>query len=201
VRAAEDAGITNPITFIYPRLAPQIGTGRVCFGPLFRMAGMSTPDAGVSFRELLGYTDYLAQRWLTFFGEHPEALQAPAGGDTPTVGDLVDHVFLVEEVFSGFLHDGTAPPEQGTPGEIKVETFRRRHQEAYGKFIGYIDAASGADMRAKKKFSRFEASPRKLLSQSILHSVHHWAQIAMLVRRAGFDTGRPQDLILTDLME
>ena len=162
---------------------------------------MSTSDAGVSFRELLTYTDYLATRWLTFFGEHPEALQVPAGSGTPMVGDLVDHVFLVEEVFSSFLHDGTAPPDQGTAGEISVETFRGRHQGAFRKFGAYLENASDADLRTKMKFSRFEASPRKLLTQSILHSVHHWAQIAMLVRRAGFDAGRPQDLILTDIME
>ena len=143
----------------------------------------------------------MAQRWLTFFGEHPEALQVPAGGGTPTVGDLVDHVFLVEEVFSSFLRDGVGPPEKGSAGEIAVETFRRRHLEAYRKFTEYLDAAGDAEVSAKKKFSRFEASPRKLLTQSILHSVHHWAQIAMLVRRAGFDFGRPQDLILTDVME
>jgi uncharacterized damage-inducible protein DinB len=163
--------------------------------------GMNTPDAGVSFRELLAYTDYLAQRWLTFFSEHPDALQVPAGGGTPTVGDLVDHVFLVEEVFSSFLLDGTAAPEEGTAGEITAEAFRRRHQEAFRKFGAYLDSASDTDLRTKKRFSRFEASPRKLLTQSILHSVHHWAQIAMLVRRAGFDAGRPQDLILTDVME
>lgn len=162
---------------------------------------MSTADAGISFRELLAYTDYLATRWLTFFGEHPEALQVPAGGNTPTVGDLVDHVFLVEEVFSSFLHDGVRPPEKGTAGDIAVETFRRRHQEAYRKFTEYLGTASDDELRTKKKFSRFEASPRKLLTQSTLHSVHHWAQIAMIVKRAGFDTGRPQDLILTDVME
>jgi uncharacterized damage-inducible protein DinB len=162
---------------------------------------MSTTDAGISFRELLAYTDYLATRWLTFFGEHPKALQVPAGGGTPTVGDLVDHVFLVEEVFSSFLRDGVPPPEKGSAGEIGVETFRRRHEEAYRKFTEYLSASSDDDLRTKKKFSRFDSSPRKLLTQSILHSVHHWAQIAMIVKRAGFDTGRPQDLILTDVME
>lgn len=162
---------------------------------------MTTPEAGISFSELLAYTDYLATRWLAFFGEHPEALQVPAGGNAPTVGELVDHVFLVEEVFSSFLHDGTPPPEKGTPGEMSVEEFRRRHQDAFRKFTAFLNATRDADLREKKKFSRFEASPRKLLTQSMLHSVHHWAQIAMLVRRAGFDFGRPQDLILTDVME
>jgi uncharacterized damage-inducible protein DinB len=42
---------------------------------------------------------------------------------------------------------------------------------------------------------------RKILSQVTLHSVHHWAQIAMAVRQAGFPTQKPLDIILTDVME
>jgi len=40
-----------------------------------------------------------------------------------------------------------------------------------------------------------------MLSQAALHSVHHWAQVAMAVRQAGFPTGKPQDFIVTDVME
>jgi len=35
----------------------------------------------------------------------------------------------------------------------------------------------------------------------VLHSVHHWAQVAMEVRQAGFPVGKPQDIIITDVME
>jgi len=163
---------------------------------------MTPVEPGISFRELLSYTDYLADRWLTFFCEKPDALGVPAGGNTPTAIDLVDHVFLVEEVFSSFLREGTAAPESSAGERSKtLEAFRHRHQEAFRKFTEFLETADDAALREKKKFSRFEASPRKLLTQSILHSVHHWAQIAMLVRRAGFDFGRPQDLILTDILE
>lgn len=163
---------------------------------------MTPAEPGISFRELLAYTDYLANRWLKFFSEKPEALEVPAGGNTPTVADLVDHVFLVEEVFSSFLREGTPPPESAVGERARsVEAFARRHQDAHRKIAEFLSSADDTELRAKKKFSRFEASPRKLLTQSILHSVHHWAQIAMLVRRAGFDFGRPQDLILTDILE
>jgi uncharacterized damage-inducible protein DinB len=40
-----------------------------------------------------------------------------------------------------------------------------------------------------------------MLAQAALHSVHHWAQVAMEVRQAGFPTGKPQDFIVTDVME
>jgi len=31
--------------------------------------------------------------------------------------------------------------------------------------------------------------------------VHHWAQVAMEVRQAGFPVGKPQDIIISDVME
>jgi len=46
-----------------------------------------------------------------------------------------------------------------------------------------------------------KASTRKVLAQAALHSVHHWAQVAMEVRQAGFPTEKPQDIIISDVME
>ena len=45
------------------------------------------------------------------------------------------------------------------------------------------------------------ASNRKILAQAVLHSIHHWAQVAMEVRQAGFPTDRPQDIIISPVME
>ena len=44
-------------------------------------------------------------------------------------------------------------------------------------------------------------SERKILTQAVLHSVHHWAQVAMEVRQAGFPTERPQDIIASPVMK
>jgi uncharacterized damage-inducible protein DinB len=43
-------------------------------------------------------------------------------------------------------------------------------------------------------------SERKTLAQAVLHGVHHWAQVAMEVRQAGFPTETPQDIIASPVM-
>jgi uncharacterized damage-inducible protein DinB len=45
------------------------------------------------------------------------------------------------------------------------------------------------------------ASNRKILAQATLHSVHHWAQVAMKMREAGFPTEKPQDIIASPVMK
>jgi uncharacterized damage-inducible protein DinB len=35
----------------------------------------------------------------------------------------------------------------------------------------------------------------------VLHGVHHWAQVAMEVRQAGFPTERGQDIIASPVMK
>jgi len=164
---------------------------------------MNAPSPGISFIELLAYVDYLASRWLTFFRQHPEALELEMGGDTRTIADLILHLIETEEVFARFLYE-RQPPEAfpaRAPNEGKAaDNFLRRHDKAVNEIASFLAGASEGELREKKTFGPLEASQRKLLAQAMLHSVHHWAQVSMLMRRAGFDAGRPQDLILTDVM-
>jgi uncharacterized damage-inducible protein DinB len=64
-----------------------------------------------------------------------------------------------------------------------------------------VRPASDEGLRAMQSFGPVSKSNRKLLTQTVLHSVHHWAQLAMEVRQAGFPTNEPQDIIITDVME
>ena len=52
----------------------------------------------LSFDELLRYTSDEREKWRRWFQSHPEAMDAPLqpGGRFPTVGKLIDHIFLVE---------------------------------------------------------------------------------------------------------
>ena len=47
----------------------------------------------------------------------------------------------------------------------------------------------------------YKCSSRKLLAQFIWHGVNHWGQIAMLVRRAGLETGPPHDIIIRTVLQ
>ena len=164
---------------------------------------MSAPDPGISFLELLAYVDYLGRRWLTFFCQHPEALELDACGSGRTIADLVLHLIETEEVFARFLYE-RQPPKAFPPRAPKqpetADNFLRRHQEAVRKLATFLTDTDYSELREKKVFGPLEVSQRKLLAQAILHSVHHWAQVAMLIHRGGYDAGGPQDLILSDIM-
>ena len=166
---------------------------------------MSTSEPAVTFREMLAYTDYLAHRWLDYFKQHDAALAVAIGGRTPTLRDLVGHIFQVELFFATFLLQGesvappTAPPPN--PDSPSLETLTRMHDEAHEKLALYVNSGSEEGLRRTRTLGKATVSNRKILAQTVLHSVHHWAQVAMEVRQAGFPTQPPQDIIISPVME
>jgi uncharacterized damage-inducible protein DinB len=58
---------------------------------------VSSRQPGVSFHELFAYTDWLAQRWFTYFEKHPAALDVEIGGRTGTMRELVLHICRAED--------------------------------------------------------------------------------------------------------
>ena len=75
------------------------------------------------------------------------------------------------------------------------------HKDAKRKFEAFLRASDDEKVRGTQMLGSRKVSNRKMLAQAVLHSVHHWAQVAMQVRQAGFPTGKPQDFIITDVLE
>ena len=160
-------------------------------------------EPSLSFRELLVYTDYLAQRWLNYFRTNAKALEIGVGGRTPTLHDLVTHIFQVEEFFSNFLFQEDMKPT-GRPAQMEAKDLgglERMHREAHENLTRYIGSANEEQLEKMRTMGPVTASNRKILAQATLHSVHHWAQVAMKVREAGFPTERPQDIIASPVMK
>ena len=164
---------------------------------------MSDHVPSLAFADLLAYTDYLAQRWLNYFEQNPAALKVEIGGRTPTLRDLVVHIFQVEDFFSDLLlQEGagaTARPAQMASKSLKE--LRSMHQQAHKKLAQYIESASEEALQRTRTLGPVTASERKTLAQALLHGVHHWAQIAMEVRQAGFPAEPPQDIIASPVMK
>ena len=68
----------------------------------------------LTYAEFLRYTQEERDKWRTWFAAHPDALdvEVQPGGRYPTVGSLIDHVFLVER---RHLQRLTGAPDE-TPG-------------------------------------------------------------------------------------
>ena len=156
-------------------------------------------EPAISFRTLLAYTDYLAKRWINYFQQHPEALEVDLGGKAGSIRNLVGHIFQVEEYFAGRLLQQEMPRPKSEP--LPLEKLEQIHQQAQEKFTQYVTSVSEEELRRTQAFGPVTVSSRKVLTQAVLHSIHHWAQVAMVVRQAGLPTEKPQDIIITDVME
>lgn len=163
---------------------------------------MSDQVPSLAFADLLAYTDYLAQRWLNYFERNPAALEINVGGRAETVGGLVTHIFQVENFFADLLLQegagGTARPAQISGAS--VEELQSMHQQAHKKLAQYIESASEERLQRMRTLGPVTVSERKTLAQAVLHSVHHWAQVAIEIRQAGFPTETPQDIIASPVM-
>jgi uncharacterized damage-inducible protein DinB len=164
---------------------------------------MSTTEPALTFREMLAYTDFLANRWIDYFKKNEAALGVEVGGRTPTVRDLVGHIFQVELFFANLLIDSAAMPTARPPQleSVSLETLERMHREAHQKLSQYIASVDQETLRQARKLGPTTASNRKILAQATMHSVHHWAQVATEVRQAGLPTQPPQDIIISPAME
>lgn len=159
--------------------------------------------ASIDFQTLLAYNHSETERWHAFFVQHPEALDIDVGGKMPRVRNLVAHIFEVEFFFASKLETPDATYIQLNPDSLD-EMFAK-HEEAHGLLARYLETATEGEMQKMHIFKRgdkeYQRSSRKLLIQIVWHGINHWGQIAMLVRRAGLETGPPHDIIASTVLQ
>ena len=121
------------------------------------------------------------------------------GGKTGSLRELVHHIFMVEQFFANRLLQKEPPAKLESP---TLDDLIHIHNSAHVQLLNYVTTVAEEELRATQSFGPVcKTSNRKNLAQSVLHSAHHWAQVAMEVRQAGFPGGKPQDIIITDVME
>lgn len=145
----------------------------------------------ISLDELLAWTAEERAKWLPWFKQNPAALDVAVqpGGRFPTVGSLIDHIFVVEVRHTLRLQrQSQLPASTGVAaGDIDgLFAYAARAREGVKRLLPTIDAA---DLNAPRDVvvadGTYPLSPRKLLFHMVLHEVRHWAQIAAAVRAAG----------------
>lgn len=153
----------------------------------------------LTFEELLRYTNEEREKWRAWFVAHPEAMAVDlqAGGRFPTVGSLIDHIFLVERRHLQRLHDEKPDDKSGLSGHHAPPLFDygasiRRELE---QFTRELDPDVANEPRTFiVQNGPYALTPRKLLFHCLLHEIRHWAQIALSVRRAGLEPPGNHDL-------
>jgi uncharacterized damage-inducible protein DinB len=157
----------------------------------------------LAFDELLRYTNDEREKWRMWLGAHPAATELPvqpSDARYPTVGKLVDHIFLVERRHLQRLREEPVAQSTGLTATNAPPLFDygasvRRELEQY---VGTLDEGLADEVRTFDVRDRqWPMTPRKLLFHILLHETRHWAQIALAVRLAGLEPPGDHDLFFS----
>jgi len=159
----------------------------------------------IGFDELLRYTAGERDKWRSWLSAHPEAMEAAVqpGSRFPTVGKLIDHIFLVERRHIQRLTQTPLASSTGLTGSNAPPLFDygasvRRELE---QFVGDLDADVADEMRSfEVRDEQWAMTSRKLLFHILIHEIRHWAQIALAVRLAGHEPPGDHDLFFSSAL-
>ena len=160
----------------------------------------------LTFAEMLRYTQEERDKWRGFFASHPEAMEIEVqpAGRYPTVGALIDHIFLVERRHLQRLANDPLDAKTGLSGHHVAPLFDygasvRRELEQY---VSDLDDYVADEPRTfTVATGDFVLTPRKLLFHCLLHETRHWAQIALALRRAGVEPPGNHDLFFSKALK
>jgi uncharacterized damage-inducible protein DinB len=153
----------------------------------------------ITLDELLTWTAEERAKWLPWLKANPKALAVAVqpDGRFPTVGSLIDHIFLVEHRHTLRLQGKELPTETGITAD-DVDALWSYASRGRDAIRGYLPALTADDANTPRDVvvasGTYSLSPRKLLFHMALHEVRHWAQIAAAVRVAGFAPPGDHDL-------
>lgn len=163
---------------------------------------------GVSFTELLRYTELETAKWRHFLNSAgPAILDVPidTAGQKDVRGVLL-HIFAVELRYSErLLEKGDVTPYDKLPTGSLEELFGI-HKQARDNVDQWLAQTNERDMAKVITFQTITAgtltaSKRKCLIHALLHGVRHWAQMANTLRIRGYQQEWMHDFLLSDAME
>jgi len=163
-------------------------------------------SVGVTMNELLAWLDESASHWKAHLEANPALLELPCSiGNAGTVQGFVRHIWGVELRWSHRLAGLPELSKEEMPSG-PLESLYAMHQQAMEVFSGLLAAPEeswneGFELEfpwapgEKQTLSR-----RKVLAHALFHSQRHWAQLATLVREAGFPSKFWGDLLLSSVL-
>ena len=159
----------------------------------------------LTFDELLRYTTGEREKWRTWLSAHPQAMEIPVqpDGRLPTVGKLIDHIFLVERrhiqrLMREPLASSTGLTGSNVPPLFDYGASVRRELE---QLADDLDPDVADEIRMLEVRERqWPVTARKLLFHILVHEIRHWAQVAMAIRLAGLDPPGDHDLFFSNAL-
>jgi len=149
--------------------------------------------------ELLTYSDHERAKWRAWVETDPSRLALPfqPGARFPTLGSVLDHVFLVERRHLSRLEGATPPDSTGVPaGDVKaLFEYAELVRADFRRFVTTLDDAAAAQVFTFTLPTGSQTmTRRKLATHVVLHEVRHLAQVAHAARTAGVEPPGEHDL-------
>jgi uncharacterized damage-inducible protein DinB len=147
-------------------------------------------SVAVDLGALVAYSDHERTKWRAWVASDPSRLAIPfqPGGRFPTIGSLLNHVFLVERRHFTRLQGGEVPSSTGVTDDDWQGLFAYA-DAARSDFRHYLETADDKTASQSLTFSvqsgTYTMSRRKLAVHILLHEVRHFAQIAYAARVSG----------------
>lgn len=158
-------------------------------------------SVGISLQELLVWNQESSRFWRSFLDANQHVLALPCDiGGTTNVQEFVAHIWGVELRWGQRLAGLPVTPKENFPTG-PLEALFDLHSQADAIFLGLLagpekswEQAYTLDLSWVPPESR-TMSRRKVALHALFHSQRHWAQLATLVRAAGFPSGFRGDLM------
>jgi uncharacterized damage-inducible protein DinB len=162
---------------------------------------------GVSFTELLRYTELETAKWRTFLNSAGPAIlevQIDTAGRKDLRG-VLQHIFAVELRYSERLLETAETPYEKLPTESLGELFGI-HAKARENIKQWQATTDERDLAKVLTFQTItagtlSASKRKILAHALLHGIRHWGQVAAILRQKGYKQEWGHDFIFSDALE
>ena len=157
----------------------------------------------ITLEELLAWDQEASTFWKEHLEANPALLELPCGiGGAATVKEFVRHIWGVELRWSQRIAGLPVSPNEEMPDGPLDAVFGLHNQavEVYRTLLD--DPVQNWDETMMMDFPWLPpqartASRRKVLAHALFHSQRHWAQLATLVRAAGFPSGFKGDILFS----
>lgn len=159
---------------------------------------------GISFEELLRYEEEQTQQWRELFAERPHLLKIEAAPNRD-VAYLLFHIFTAEYRSAQRLLGEPMLPDTDFKHSTVDELFAIA-AEAQRKFRHYLVGATTQSIEELRTFpsltlGEFSATPKKLLTHALVHSIRHWAQVARILRENGQRADFSHDVLFSKVIQ
>jgi uncharacterized damage-inducible protein DinB len=158
-------------------------------------------SVGITFEEMLAWNNQASDYWKAHLDANPNLLDLPCGiGGSKNVLELVRHIWGAELRWAQRLAAIPETPRDQIPTG-PLDAFFDLHLQAVAIFRNLLAAPESTwsdpyilnfDWIPPEQRS---VSRRKIAAHALIHGQRHWAQLATLVRNAGFPSDFRGDML------